>query len=260
MSCPSRKMAAKHAEIARHHDQERKRKRPGLTVLRLRELNRLFRARYGELFPDDDAGREDVILLAHHLAHLNGDAVKRIVSVTELRAPWMTTAEARIMAERISAKPLVWSADTLAWRLGLTLADRTRLKIRTIGAIDSSVKKRRAERRNRDRAYQAERRQAAGAKPRSRSDERLKPWIELGVSRRTWYRRKTHAPTEVALFRRQYVESSISSTNPCQPVLESNGGHLGRDPRTPREPLRAPALARVAGAESKSARAAGCGP
>jgi hypothetical protein len=90
-----------------------------------------------------------------------------------------------------------WRADKLAWRLRLTSADRATLKITTIGSIDKAKSQRWHERRERARAAKEERRRATGAKARADYEaaalSRQQPWLELGISRRTWYRRDRQA-------------------------------------------------------------------
>ena len=52
---------------------------------------------------------------------------------------WAPTFSADKVAERadlVAEKPIKFRADTLAWRLRLTMEERTRLKITSIGAID----------------------------------------------------------------------------------------------------------------------------
>jgi hypothetical protein len=44
--------------------------------VRLRELERIFSSRYGATHPDDDAGRDDLFLAAHHIREVGGDFVK----------------------------------------------------------------------------------------------------------------------------------------------------------------------------------------
>jgi hypothetical protein len=187
--------AAQHKEVARRYKRRRKREAPPLVGLRLKDLNRLFTARYGERLPDDDAGRDDVAIVAHHLAqYADGHPAKRITSWVRLRAPWMTVAELDALITEAIAKPKRWRADKLAWRLRLTAADRSALRITTIGAIDANRAQRLARRRERDRKRKMLNRRASGAQPRTEyeraSVERLQPWTMLGISRRTWYRRQ----------------------------------------------------------------------
>jgi hypothetical protein len=49
--------------------------------------------------------------------------------------PWLPAAEAQAVGERVIADAHRWKADTLAWRLRLTDAERTALKIKTIGGV-----------------------------------------------------------------------------------------------------------------------------
>ena len=81
------------------------------------------------------------------------------------------------------------TADNLARWLGLTFADRTLLNIKTIGAIDVPKRARKKLRKKKDSAYQAARRRDRGARPQAESLSQTQPWKELGMSRRSWYRR-----------------------------------------------------------------------
>ena len=61
----------------------------------------------------------------------------------------MQEAERAELIAAVVAKPLRWRADKLAARVGLTAAERERLNIRTIGAVDldkAARKRRRHER------------------------------------------------------------------------------------------------------------------
>ena len=172
----------------------KRKRRPSLATLRIADLNRLFRARYGETLPNDDAGRDDVTIMAHHLVTLAGNPEARIADWCRLRAPWLTITElADITADAIR-KPRRWKADRLAWRLRLTEIDRKALRITTIGAIDRGKGTRTAQRRTASRQRAEASRRAKGARPRHEyeacSANRTKPWEALGVSRATWYRQR----------------------------------------------------------------------
>jgi hypothetical protein len=89
--------------------------------------------------------------------------------------------------------------DKLAAILGLEYADRQRLAIGTIGAIDKSKRERtiaRKERkREKDRIRKAIRRRNANKPSRSEWLSgnhllRTRPWEQHGISQRTWYRRR----------------------------------------------------------------------
>jgi len=148
--------------------------------------------------PDDDAGRDEALVMAHHLARRPGDRRRHITAWLELWAPWMPPAEVAALITAVLARPIRWRADTLAQRLNLTDAERRRLRITTIGASDKTKAQRLAERKERkraaDRLRRQRNRQARGARPRpdyeATSLTRIKPWERLGMSRAGWYRHR----------------------------------------------------------------------
>ncbi|MFK4727124.1 hypothetical protein ABIE89_008224 [Bradyrhizobium niftali] len=177
---------AAHREIAWRYHQPKRRWSPKMFV-RIRELERVFRDRYGEQLPDNAAGRDYVFLIANHLAHR--DDPERIAEWVRSWAPWLDQDDADDLIARTMRRPYKWTADKLAERLGIDYANRTRLKLRTIGATDCKKTKRMSLRRKKHAALAKARRAKAGAKPRELSTERLKPWNAQGVSRSTYYRR-----------------------------------------------------------------------
>jgi hypothetical protein len=191
------RIEARRAEIARRYRAKRRARPISMAALRIAELRRLFKARYGDELPDDDAGRADAALMAHHLARRPGDPHRRIALWLVQHAPWMPADERERLADDAIAKPLRWKADTLAARLNLTAGERQRLRICTIGSTDRTKAERLADRKQRkreaDRLRRQQHRQAKGAKPRTEyetnSRARMKPWLTAGVSRSTWYRR-----------------------------------------------------------------------
>jgi hypothetical protein len=193
------RIEARRAEIARRY-RKKPRRVVSMAALRVAELNRLFAARYGSTLPNDDAGRDEALLMAYHIVGRAGDPRQRIAAWLELRVPWMSTAEAAELITKVLAKPLRWRADTLAARLNLMDSERHRLRIRTIGAVDVMKAQRKARRLERDRLRKQQRRRNAGAKPRrcylAAAASRIRPWAALGISRRTWYRR--HGTTAAA--------------------------------------------------------------
>lgn len=192
------RQAALHTEIKQRY-KRKKRRHVSIAALRVRDLNRLFTARYGEVLPNDDAGRDDVSIMAHHLANVGaGDPVDRIRQWVSLRAPWFPTGDlAKLIRDAINS-PRRWKADRLAWRMRLTEADRATLRITTIGAIDLGRGSRIAQRRKRNRMAKEAQRRAAGIKPRheyeAKAIARAKPWDALGMSRASWYRASKPQP------------------------------------------------------------------
>lgn len=162
-----------------------------LVGLRLNDLARLFRHRYGTALPDDDAGRDDALVALHHLVRLRGHSgqAERWLDVW---APWLGEAERTEIIAGVTAEPQVWTADELAVRLRLTMKERTMLAITTIGAVDQTKAERREQRREKDRLRKVLIRRAKGSKNRAEylegSRESERPWVSEGMSRATWYR------------------------------------------------------------------------
>lgn len=174
----------------------RKRRRSSprqLASLRLRDLAKLFRGRYGTQLPDDDAGRDDVVVALNHLAHLPRP-LEAIDKWIEVWAPWLTIREQRELAAGALQQRQVWKADELAWRLHVTAAERARYGLTTIGAIDETSAARLTRRETSNRERQRLRRRANGVAERSeylaRSVAKAAPWKAEGISRATWYRRR----------------------------------------------------------------------
>lgn len=154
--------------------------------------------RWGDQLPDDDAGRDDALIVLNHMVNQATDPRGRMAQWLATRCPWMSAREARSMIARVVANPKRWRADTLAVKLNLNAADRTRLQITTIGAVDLLKEQRAARRRQRDRDRKRRNRRKAGARQRAdyeaTSTSRQRPWAALGISRRTWYRRHAQPP------------------------------------------------------------------
>jgi hypothetical protein len=189
--------------------QRQKRGRPSMATLRVTELNRLYYTRYkGNLLPDDDDGRDSVQIMVNHLAML-ADPCLRIAHWLRRCAPWLPESEAKPLIEAAIGRPRRWQADTLARRLNLTDAERSRLEIRTVGAVDLNRQQRQARRREKDKKAKEAKRRAAGAIPRAKSISHTKPWLAIGIGRSKWYKDRQKAPDIFASrdrgqFRRQY--------------------------------------------------------
>lgn len=174
----------------------RKRGRRGsprqLVALRMPELARLFRTRFGIHLPDDDAGRDDAFVAANHLAGLK-EPRPRIMRWLDLWAPWMPVAEREDLATRAIADRQVWTADALAWRLGVTAAERKALALTTIGAIDETSAERLERRQTSNKVRLADLRREQGRKTRQEYLSEVaakRPWEAAGISRATWFRRR----------------------------------------------------------------------
>lgn len=161
-------VAAKKREIAgRYRRRFKHATKPQFASIRVAELNRLYRARYGEHVPDDDRGRAAMWIVAQHLIQMAGHPQQRLMAWAGLMAPWLTVVEATKVLGDVAMHPVTWKADSLAWRLKLIDADRTALKIKTIGAIDCNkterANRRRKASKKRSKLYRIAKRLAANA-------------------------------------------------------------------------------------------------
>ena len=191
LSTDDMRKAAQHREIARRYARPRRKgSRPSIVSLIIGDLEKFFADKYGAAFPDDDAGRDDLIVLLHYVMQL-GD--QRALRARAARwCPWLSGQEYAAMIAGIERKPLRWRADSLAREIGLNRATRTRLGVTTIGATDFGKAKRTKRRTKLNNADKLARRAAAGAKPHAESAEQKAPWLALGISRRTYYRRQAN--------------------------------------------------------------------
>jgi hypothetical protein len=181
-------------KLHRHEKKTSRRRVPeeyAFAHFRKGELERLFSARYGRQLPDDDAGLDDLKVMFNVIACTGGKVVKKMLNWAEVWAPWI---EAETLAEKIAAKPRRFRADTMARRLGLTLDERTRLRICTIGAIDCTKEQRKEKAKQKKVEHRRLKRRANGMKPRSEylsnALSRSKPWEAEGICRRTWERQR----------------------------------------------------------------------
>jgi hypothetical protein len=183
------------AERFRRHIEARDR---AIGRQRIGDLHRLFSDRYGGsresyVFPDDDAGTEDLIILLQHYRANNPLAMRRII---KLRAPWMSEAEAAHTLEQVEAYPRRWRSETLGGLLNLTGDEWKRLRLRTIAPVDMTKDERRAFSTKLNTERRRLRRLAKGMKTRTEwleenKTNRTKPWEELGISKATYYRRRS---------------------------------------------------------------------
>lgn len=121
-----------------------------MAAIRLAELTRWLDDATGagcELEPCQDSA-DIARLFAHHMGALP-DTSRRITSWLSDRAPWIKGIDRERLISEVIQCPLKWSADKLAWKIRLTDAKRTELKIRTIGAMDCNQDQRKARRRER---------------------------------------------------------------------------------------------------------------
>lgn len=186
---------ARKAEIARRYGRKAKNKKPRtIAAIRISELTRLFDHRYARMYlPESDEALLAVRIMAHHMGALP-DAARRIQGWVMTCAPWLGFAERERLISEVLERPLRWRADKLGWKLRLSDAERSKLRISTIGAFDVPKAARDARRKEAKRQLLLERRRAAGAVTRAQylaSQAMLQhPWVGEGISRATWFRRR----------------------------------------------------------------------
>jgi hypothetical protein len=164
--------------------------------LRLGDMQKVLRSRYGITLPDDDAGRDDLreLLLPVSLGH---HAARKMQNTVQIWAPWMNADEAGQLLDSIERTPEFQRKPTsreLGERLRITNQERESLGLRTIAPVDMTARQLRERRKEKARVREWQRRRAKGSKPRdawlANAKTRLQPWKAKGISRRTWYRNR----------------------------------------------------------------------
>jgi hypothetical protein len=168
--------------------------------LRLGDLRRYCRHRYGPVLPDDDAGRETLTDLLLPIS-LGPTPAKIMANVIEVTAPWMNADAAQKLVDEIMQMPEGErrpNAKVLGKRLNVTNAERERLRLWTMRPADMTDAQMAAWRKAKERARKQRKRQQAGAASRkawlAASLTKQKPWKIEAICRRTWERRRQKPP------------------------------------------------------------------
>jgi hypothetical protein len=175
--------------------------------LRVGELRQLFALRYGGnvrndgwRFPDDDAGLEDLKILAHHTHPM---AIPRMI---RHRAPW---AALRGMTDDIACEvecaQKLWRPHTLGKVLNFVGAEWRQHRFKTIAPVDMTAAQRRDVSRILSNGRRRQKRRMSGVQTRAvyegQSLSRTKPWEAEGISKSTWYERRKKARTSAAAIK-----------------------------------------------------------
>ena len=135
------RVAALKIEIAKRYKHQTKvgKRTRSMAAIRISELTKWLDHVVGagaELEPTEwSAGIARIFV--HHLVTLS-DGNRKAADWMATYCPWIDRRDREHMISEANHCPLKWSADKLAWKLRLTDAKRTELKITTIGAIDCS--------------------------------------------------------------------------------------------------------------------------
>jgi hypothetical protein len=206
--------------------------------LRLAEIKKLIRHRHGGGACDTDEGeiylRQALpcflaLASGHNAQPFYGEAM----GFCQTFLPILAMGDGPAMIDRAQDNPngQEWrhlKADPLAKALRVTFVERSLLDLRTIGACDKSKEERAQDRRRKDAEYQAEKRRAAGAKPRDQSN--VAQAKALGMSLSTFKRRLKAEATNIPENARDPISSAIvrstysHSTFPGQPNVQAVEG------------------------------------
>lgn len=157
---------------------------------RLGDIQSILWDRYKGAFTECDAGRDDLKILLEPLSLKQYDAEGKMRDAISRCAPWMAAEEAeQIIGEVLNLPPWLRKpkAETLGNRIGLSVAKREELGIRTIratGMTDNLMKEQRKAKK---------RKRAQGKMPREAylaSVTSQQPWRQYGLQKRQYYRRK----------------------------------------------------------------------
>jgi hypothetical protein len=152
--------------------------------------------------PDDDAGAEDlqVLLRVKAMAYPPVYREKVLLKEIGLRAPWLSVERAREVVAEVTTNPIKVTSAWLGQALCVDSSTRDRLAIWQIGATDldaAATKERQRQRRRereRDRKRKQRKRQPRAeylADVKKNSERSTKPWLAMGISRATYYRRQS---------------------------------------------------------------------
>jgi hypothetical protein len=174
-------------------------------MARLREIEKLIRERHGQFVPDPGDTDDRDTCLGYIRAAAFSKSGQDMEGWCRRWAPWMRASEILIVEAEAGKRRRMMKADGVAGLLHVTMAERDRLGLKTIGACDLShedrIKLVRERKRERDREAKRERRRLEGRKDRKsyegQSLSHARPWEADGVSRRTWYRRRGTGPARV---------------------------------------------------------------
>ena len=160
---------------------------------RLADIDRLILGRWGGRVP---TGFRNLVahLVAVHIIRCAGARFRKFASWCERYAPGLSEADLRATFNKASAKGYWYKNRTIGQKLEVTASEVLRFCLTTIAPV-SETQAEGDEREKRQRAdAQRRRRTLRNIKPRiSTAAGQPRPWDAEGVSKATWYRRRTSA-------------------------------------------------------------------
>jgi hypothetical protein len=206
--------------------------------LRLGDLRSLLRARCGHTLPDDDAGREYLweLLLC---VSLGAEPDLKMANAIEIWAKWMKADTARQLIDQINRTPIDLrkrTARSIGETLRVSNRERERLRLWTITPFDMTTKQLDEQRREKKRARMQRLRRKSGAKSRAvylaNSLTQIKPWQTLGISCRTWFRRRGKGngtgPCQIKLTNYRAQTSATEKSDRPKEASQKGAGKEGR--------------------------------
>jgi hypothetical protein len=214
-------LTKKYLAVPKFADKAKVEKSEILRRVILGQLNRVFLDLYGPEFPDDDAGSEDLAtLLRYHALHPTHGR-ERMKNCIETRAPWMAKETAEYLIGDLAIldpRYLRLSPAELRFRVHIHSEDRERLRAWNIPPYDLTDAQ--LEQRRKDKKRARDKARSKKTRPNYLMDSisRKKPWEAEGVSRATWYRRRTKGETSLrqvlAVLPSNSVNLSLPRTKP----------------------------------------------
>lgn len=189
-----------------------------MNIQRRAEIQRLIEYRHSHSCDTDDAETYlDAVL--PHLFRIHSASRRLDQAIADWARNWVPTLDQAFVADVVERAriedPRLLKADAIAKLLKVTQAERTILKLRTIGACDRTKRQRQIDRKRRNTEIQRERRARNGATPRTHSKAATQPWKVLGISRSTYYDRLQKGQIEApANPNRTNSSSVVRSTIP----------------------------------------------
>lgn len=130
-------------------------------IQRIKDLRRALTDRWGRRLPNDETGRRLLAIVIDHARPIEGDLAERMALQL---LPDISDAELAYMIDKAGAGRM-WGPDALACAIGLREADRLRLQVRTIGAVDCTPANRRTRKKVAQRQRQRDRLEDAASNP-----------------------------------------------------------------------------------------------
>ena len=162
---------------------------------RLSELQQIVLGRWGGKVPK---GYRNLVahLAAVHLIQLPGDALDNVIRWCAKWTDGHLEAEIRRTVKTALKKRYRYTGRRIGEKLNVTAEEACRFQLTTIYAQNETAQEHVTRRRTEKAAAERRRRSEAGAKPHAESAQRKQPWNSLGISRATYYRRKSFKPRE----------------------------------------------------------------